>query len=158
MHFLSRRPFERKVVILRLFLSLERRKRIKPKGEHRLVFLNQHLIIVRQLTIYQINLKGHETNEHSLGVPYLMNSRKIERRAVFYYTQISGSIVAAAIVNLVNQPPHQILLYNIQTDATIIMDSPILSVRLFVCFKTFLMPVRHSKHRECYSNYTLRTS
>lgn len=93
------------------------------------LYINQHLIITRQLTVYQINLKGHETNEHSLGVPYLMNSWKIERSAVFYYTQISGTIVAAAIVNLVDRPLHQILLYNIQTNATIIMDSPILSVR-----------------------------
>lgn len=90
----------------------------------------QSLICISQLTIYKINLKGHQTNENPLGIPYVMDTWTIERNAIFYYTQMSGPIIAAAIVSLLDIPTrHRILLVNIQTKSTIVIDSPLLWVR-----------------------------
>lgn len=59
-----------------------------------------------------------------------MDTWTIERNAIFYYTQISGPIIAAAIVSLLDIPTrHRILLVNIQTKSTIVIDSPLLWVR-----------------------------
>ncbi|KAF8968102.1 hypothetical protein BDZ97DRAFT_1800871 [Flammula alnicola] len=86
-----------------------------------------------QLTIYQLNLRGRETNENTLGTPYLMNSWKIERKSVFYYAQISGSIVAAAIVNILDiSCRHQILLFNTGTNVSVMINWPILSEQIKV--------------------------
>ncbi|KAF9477932.1 hypothetical protein BDN70DRAFT_880631 [Pholiota conissans] len=83
------------------------------------------------LTIYQVNLKGHETNESSLGIPYIMQTWRIQRNAILYYAQISGPVVAAAFVpsKATGEPRRlQILLANIQTKTTVAINSPGLSL------------------------------
>ncbi|KDR76201.1 hypothetical protein GALMADRAFT_247460 [Galerina marginata CBS 339.88] len=78
-----------------------------------------------QLSIYHLNLKGHESQDNPLGAPFVMNKWTLEHSGLVYYAQISGPIVAAAIVRILDASyNHQILLFNTKTNITVRIGSP----------------------------------
>jgi hypothetical protein len=85
-----------------------------------------------QLTVYRLDMRNRRSNENVFAEkPHLETEWRIEHKGVFYYTQISGPIVAAAIVDFPvenSSPRHQILLFNINTSISLLVGSPILSV------------------------------
>ncbi|KAH9481722.1 F-box/WD repeat-containing protein 7 [Psilocybe cubensis] len=73
-------------------------------------------------TIYTLNLKGRRSIDNK---PYLEKELLIEHSGLLYYSQISGSIVAAAVAQVgLASWKHQILLLNTDTNVYLKIDSP----------------------------------
>ncbi|CAA7266846.1 unnamed protein product [Cyclocybe aegerita] len=82
----------------------------------------------RLLTVYHLNLKGRIESGSQNGTPYLMNNWVVENPGVFYYSEIAGPIVAAAVVHVSQAAhSHQIVVLNTRTNVTVLIDSPSLS-------------------------------
>jgi len=110
--------------------------------------------------VYRLDLRERRSNENLADEkPHLEAEWRIEHKGVFYYTQISGSIVAAAIVDFPvanNACRHQILLFNIDTNISLLVDSPILSVSWVL--NHYALPLIPNKYRNlipggCNSRY-----
>ncbi|KAF8910651.1 hypothetical protein CPB84DRAFT_1764267 [Gymnopilus junonius] len=85
---------------------------------------------IGRLTIYRINLGGRQSDANFLRAPRVINEWTIDHSGVFYHSEISGSIVAAAIRHASHlnwDYIHQILLFNTKTNVTIRIESPTLT-------------------------------
>jgi len=78
------------------------------------------------MTVYRINLQ--ESIEQASP---LLNQWTVHHSGVIYFADISGPIVAAAVLHISQTPcTHQIILFNTETNVIIQLDSPLVIISL----------------------------